>query len=433
MPAETNNPVAQRLIRLRSLYEEFREKRGARILLWQLENDEIPMVDQFYHTETTNFGQTPDFFLKLETPFVSPASYAKNVLTELSQQVREHNETTDPKPIPINWSVSQPPAGTDPFLHNLAAFGQSIEGLEGYVVAYLFPTEIQDFSRFEKWLEGLLQQPWPANVRLMVLDAADEPVLPRLPQTYPEQTVAIQPKLDMPQAMKEVAAAAGSGDNPGTKFQIAFIDLSQAIGAHNMEKAVQLGNRAESIAAENDWIHLQVAVHIALGSGWMSTKNYEKADEAFDTAHRLAESAVTRGEAAGYPLASTALFSKGGALLAQKKYEAALQVYRQTVPVTEAGKEPFKMMEAWRMVGHCNEQLKKWPDAYEAYRHALDVAGELAPEIRANSTLPYTGAALLRIHDYELGSKPKQRQEIEEKMVAWVGPDWQKSVSKNPN
>lgn len=432
MPAETNNPVAQRLTRLRLLYEEFRDKRAARILLWQLENDEVPMVDQFYHSETTYFGQTPDFFLKFETPFVSAASYGKNLLAEVAQQVREHNETTDPKPVPINWSVSTPPPDTDPFLHNMSTFGQSVEGLEGYVVAYLFPTEIHDFSRFEKWLETLLQQPWPANVRLMLLDALDGPVLPRLPQAFPEQVVAIQPQLDMPQAMKEVAAAAGSGDNPGTKFQIAFIDLSQAVGARNMEKAVQIGHRAESIAAENDWVHLQVAVYIALGSGWMSVSNYENADRAFDTALQLAQSAVQRGEAAGYPLASTALFSKGGALLAQKKYEEALQVYRQTVPVTEAGKEQFKTMEAWRMVGHCSEQLKKWPDAYDAYRHALDVAGELAPEIRANSTLPYTGAALLRIHDYELGSKPKQRQEIEEKMVAWVGPDWQKRVSKNP-
>ncbi|MBC7776378.1 MAG: hypothetical protein H7246_13165, partial [Phycisphaerae bacterium] len=115
-----------------------------------------------------------------------------------------------------------------------------------------------------------------------------------------------------------------------------------------------------------------------------------------------------------------------------KKYEDALRIYTQVVPMTETGKEPFKTMEAWRMVGYCNEQLKKWPEAYEAYREAMNVAAVLPPEVRAQSTLPYTGAALLRIHDDELGGKPRQKPEIEEKMTAWVGPDWQKNLSKNP-
>ncbi len=61
---------------------------------------------------------------------------------------------------------------------------------------------------------------------------------------------------------------------------------------------------------------------------------------------------------------------------------------------------------------------------------ALEAAASLDAEVRRNSTLPYVGQALLELAG-TLGYF-EQEETVRQRMVAYVGADWERKTAKNP-
>ncbi|MBK8566759.1 MAG: hypothetical protein IPN76_26360 [Saprospiraceae bacterium] len=426
-----HNPVTRRIEQLRLHYKAFHSNEKAKLCCWLLETDERQVLDEFYNMECSAFGEIPDLIVRFETPFIKGKNFGQELVQELSDKVKGYKEELGEESVPINWTP-QNYGGSDQeyLLKNLDAFGQSLEDLDDAVVAFLQPVEIRSTTGLTAWLEEALLTSRAGNkVRFMIVDDADSPAFGGLANSLPEAVMVFKPELDMPQAMKEIASAAGGPNNPGVKFQHAFTDLSEAIGKSQFDKAEKIADTALGIAASNNWIHLQVAVHLAMGSGWVTGKNLPKAISNLDEAKKLADIATKEENPLGPPLAVNALFFKGSALVSAKDYQAAAAVYRAAVPASQTAKDIFKEMEAWRMSAFCAEQTSDWKDAYDYYEQALLVAEKLDDGIRQNSTVPFIGAAWIKINDREFGDVEKGDQ-VASKMITWLGEDWQQKIPK---
>jgi hypothetical protein len=186
------------------------------------------------------------------------------------------------------------------------------------------------------------------------------------------------------------------------------------------------GLKAINIAQQQQgWEHLEVAACVSMGSAMLKEKSrHAESLQLFEKACQSGQRAMQSGNPVGAVVLCQALFAKGVAYLNVKEYGTAAQVYESIVPVAKEIKNgAFQTMEAWRMAGYCHEHGHRMQHAWDCNCAALDAAEDLDEQIRANSTLPYVGQALIRLSE-TLG-KHQQLPLIRQKMETWVGPNWE--------
>jgi len=429
----SNNAISQRLEVLQSHYHTFHNDDKVKVLLWLIEADEYAMIEKFMDIEASIDATSPDLFIKFGAPFINAPGYAKSLTEELNALVESYQEETAGNGVAISWQLDKLSEAEQKtpklFTHNLSTFGKSLEDLETNVLAFLAPHEIRNFSKMENWLLDAIQAGIPDNVRFMLVDFVENRVFNKLSAS--PQVLAIEAALDMPNAMKELASAAGS-DNPGTHFQFAFIDLSKAASKRETEKVEKYANQAMEIAVAQGWLHLQVAVHMTVGSFWMQLKNDEKALKSFDAAIHLAENSIKLKETVATKLLSNALFSKAAVFVGMGNFENAATIYESIVPLTTEDKDYYMTMEAWRMAGFCRESTRSLDKSYANYQNALETAALLEKETLQDSSLYYTGTALLKINEQKYGDYRKAVW-IEEKMSGLLGPNWKTNSPQKQN
>jgi tetratricopeptide (TPR) repeat protein len=428
-----HNAITQRLGKLTDLYEQFYKNTDAKICYWLLEADEFPMIEQFVKIETSIDASFPDLIIKFQGSFEDQQSYGRHLVNELDELVQWYKMELGAQGETTSWSPVSVENATHPeiFLKNLSLFGSSLEDLDDPVVAYIAPQFIKDYKQMEQWLIQVLKSEVPDNVRFMIVDFIDNQIFRNLPELYADKVMTLKPALDMSQAMKELALAGGS-THPGTQFQSIYIDLSNAATKGQMEKVEHYASKALEIVVAEGWFHLQVAVHTTVGAAWTHNKDNEKALMEYEKAIKAANLAIKKEEAIGPKLLANSLFAKASVLINMKAFEQALEVYEEIVPITEAEQDYYLTMEAWRMAGFCLERDKKPENAFGCYEKAVENAALLEKEVLQNSTLPYTGMAMLKINDDHYNDFQKE-QWIEERLTTLVGENWKSEVSQTKN
>ncbi len=422
---QEQNVITQRLDILNARYEEFRENPDAKICLWLIQRDELPMLDAFFNVENTEHGNFPDLFLRFESAFEKAEQYQQVLSNELQDFLRQEKETLENDGMDSSF-LANPAFRQTAFLPALSLFANAVPDLqEGSVVAWLAPEYVVDYTAWEDWLVESLERGFSPKVRLMLACTAAEHSFARLRATFPKAFVTIVPKLDMPAAMRQLAAS-GNRSDPGTQYRIHFVEMGQAATSGNFEKMQSEGLKAVNIAQQQTgWEHLEVAAYVSMGNAMLREKSrLSESLQFFDKACLSAKRAVQSGNPVGQIVLCQALFAKGVAYLNTKDFSQAAQVYESIVPVAEEVKNgTFQKMEAWRMAGYCHEQGRQSQHAWDCNLAALGVAEALDEQIRVNSTLPYIGQALIRLSE-TLG-KHQQLPQIRQKMETWVGPNWE--------
>ncbi len=419
-----DNAITQRLGILTALYQEFFDNDEAKICYWFLEADEYSMIEQFIDIETSINASFPDLIIQFLSVFEDKNTFGQQLVGELAELVNWYKEELGDDGEPINWTPlsMEDNSGPDVFIQNLSAFGNGLEDLDDPVVAFIAPTYMEDYKQMEQWLLKAIQSPVPSNVRFMVVDFIDNQIFPNLANDPTGKVMIIKPELDMKQAMKELALAGGS-THPGTQFQVIYTDLSHAATKGQMDKVERYAEKALEIVVAEGWYHLQVAVHTTVGTAWGNVKENEKALAAYEKAIKAAQLAIKHEDPVGAKLLANALFAKAAMLINMKAFEEANEVYESIVTITKEAEEHYLTMEAWRMAGFCLERSKQPEQAYTRYENAIETATLLEKEVLEDSTLPYTGEAMLKINDDCFNDRQKQTW-IEERLSALLGDNW---------
>ena len=407
------NPIERRLDELGARWSAFTANPRARLLRWVAGREDARMVGAFVEVQNEEIGEMPDLFIHLDDAF--GGDYGARLVESLRAQYDETREGLEAEGIAAAWAPPEPP-GAHPFAAAAASLYACHADLMDHLALVVAPETVADAEGWRAWLLALLPH-LPEGVRVLVVDLAERPLLDGL---VDERVVSERLALDMDGAMSELARGSG-GNDPGDRFRRAFVSVAQASGRGDMKTAARDGRSALAIAERMGWSDMQVAVHAALGAGYLAAGRLDDALASYRRGRVVSEGALARREPGADRLLVQARLSEAGALVGDGRHAEAAPLYAGTAPVAEQAEDALMTMESWRMAAYCHEQTGAADEAWRCAEAALKVGEAMKEDERASSTLPYVGAALLRLAE----GRGVARARVDARMTALLGPDWE--------
>jgi tetratricopeptide (TPR) repeat protein len=456
----TENAITRRLEKIQDMWNEFREMPTARCCIWTVAPDERAMIEAFYQVNTSENSKTPDFFIRLESPFQSHLNYGQILSQELQNIIDEERADLIEQGTPITWQsqhVDDPKNPAIGFLRNFFQLANSMD-IGALLVAYLVPKTIANNNDWEKWWVAITELGIPTNIRLMVVDT-EGAIADKLVKKHVGKVIAYKPPLDMGNAIRELMNETGDQNDKGTHFKKAFLELTQCIAKRDAMGMRQYAEKAIGLARQMGYPHLEIAVLCTTASGLITEGKQKTAVKTYDEALRVAQVAKSKPLIKEVPdlkvsdadgnlfeqLSIQILFSKGTAFVGIKppQYESGLEAYQQadkllqeliaakgnpTEPVNfeQGGIFFLHRLEALRMSGYCWEGLGQKQKALELYAKAVTIAEQIPEDMRKSTTLNFVGQAMLLICQ-GLALK-KEHQLVSDRMNQMLGVGWEKTL-----
>lgn len=425
------NAIEQRLALLREHWSIFVENEEARLLRWKVLPDEVSMVQTFIEVESQEGGELPDLFLSFTTPFQRPEEYGGALLSALAAQYEESRESIEAAGMDATWQCPPMVAGQPAhaaFAEACESFQMHYRDLAATFAVVLQPEQVSDIMHWQRWLLALLQSDLPPQVRIIVLDSAEQPQLEELCRAAPTLTMTIPAALDMPGAMDDLITSAG-GDGPDVHFRRHLAALGNAAGKQDLETARHSAQQALAIAKGQGWNDMEVVVRMTLAGAILQLSQFDEALNEYDQATVAVERCREANHPAAPKLAVQCRFGKAAALLSKGDFPGAAVLYEETVPLAEQTSEPMFTLESWRMAAYCHEVKGVFQEAWRCGEQALAVGETMDEESRPRSTLPYVGQGLLRtVKKYSPDGGAEQR--VRMRLEQMLGPDWEKAVDQ---
>src|SRR5262245_23046042 len=80
------NPIERRVALLTDQWTEFAQQEQAKLLVWQAEPAELPLIEAFFAKETDEACETTDMFVRLQTGFTNSKAHGYALREELIAQ-----------------------------------------------------------------------------------------------------------------------------------------------------------------------------------------------------------------------------------------------------------------------------------------------------------------------------------------------------------
>ncbi|NVB42050.1 hypothetical protein G6O69_29765 [Pseudenhygromyxa sp. WMMC2535] len=411
------NPIEQRLDRLYEDWDDFAAAPAAKLLRWQVVDNEWRMIELFFRVEDEeDSGQLPVIFVRLDAPYHDARTYTQALYDQLSAQIEDSLEQ-------IGEGFIAPPT-TGHALADLLGLADALADVAGEALELLVlvftPTEVLDPEEWASWL-GLCVDRMPPSVRGIVIDELGSPTtapLDHLANARPEQLRSELADLAMLDVGVELADHS-CRQGPDADYRRCYAQMFAAIGRSQLDAAVHAGAEAQAIARAQGWGPLTVAVDLALGSGHLQTQEHERAIELF---HRAREQALELPDEQAPALALQAQFGMGAAAIAAGALPQGAQLYAEAAQLAEASEDSRSQLDALRMQAHCLEFDGKPEQAWLAASAGFGVAEGMDEETRRSSTLAWLGVAAERLASRVHAQPPWP--ELRTRLEAWIGPSW---------
>jgi tetratricopeptide (TPR) repeat protein len=424
------NAIERRLDRLTEQWQAFAADPALRLLRWRAVADDLRMVDLFIDVQSEELGTTPDVFVRLRPAFGDPSRYASDLLSAFLDQYDAARPDLEAQGIAAGWQRPEAAVDeTDPaFLVRVAtSFQAYYADRMQCLVLVLAPATVADERAFAAWLIDLLQQRLPPTLRLMVPDPEGAPRLDGLDQMAPGLAVTIDPALDMPGALEELARSEGA-DGPAKLFRVNLTSIANAGAKGNLTGAERAAGRALEVARKEDWADQALVVHMALAAVYLGAGRAADAVGSYRKASIAAEAVAAKGHPAAARLRLTAAMGEGAALVAAARWREAAAAYEQAAPLAEAAGDPLMLLEAWRMAGWSHEQAGADRDAWRCGQLALEAGERLPADRRGQSTLPWVGQMLLRLLDRHYRDDVHQAKATRRRLDGVFGKGWERAL-----
>ena len=176
--------------------------------------------------------------------------------------------------------------------------------------------------------------------------------------------------------------------------------------------------------------NIRISALLIASEAYYAIREYKHSMKYSDETVREAEKAMQGGETAGYSYWKMAVSMKAAILTAGKKREEAVALYDMMAKKAVMQKDPYYVMEGYRMCGFLRYEDGKMEQAFEYFLLALAGGSYLSAEIRRSSTFVY--AAYLALHTGRLVRAPIDVGILERQLCEWIGEDWKELVD-NPD
>lgn len=415
-------------------------KKDWKLAIWIVGRNDVDLVDKFLEIERSPVGQFDDIFFRFDTPYRGDDDeYAAQLWQEYAGWFEEQAEEKDDMLKALRHdgllkTEYRPDTSAEPTAANLwkemLRFKECISRLENAFFCIYFPPEQSgEFPRTE-WFGQVLKEGVPQGIRLTTIDlkknrsvALDE---------SPE-VVHIRPRLDMAAALHNRMARADAGNDliaPENRFKqqvTAVMDCTQKQNLKLLEKEIR---KLLDIAGELKDANIRISALFIASEACYAIREYKSSMRYSDKTIRKAEKAMKDGEAAGYSYWKMAVSMKAAILTAEKKREEAVALYEEIAGKAVERKDPYYVMEGYRMCGFLRYEEGKLEQAFEYFLLALAGGSYLSEDIRRGSTFTY--AAHLALHTGRQVRAPIDIEVLEHQLHEWLGEDW-KELVENPS
>lgn len=247
------------------------------------------------------------------------------------------------------------------------------------------------------------------------------------------EVVHIRPRFDMAAALHNRMARADTGNDliaPENRFKqqvTAVMDCTRKQDLKLLEKEIR---KLLDIAGELKDANIRISALFIASEACYAIREYKSSMKYSDKTIREAEKAMKDGEAAGYSYWKMAVSMKAAILTAEKKREEAVALYEGIAGKAVERKDPYYVMEGYRMCGFLRYEEGKLEQAFEYFLLALAGGSYLSEDIRRGSTFTY--AAHLALHTGRQVRAPIDIEVLERQLHEWLGEDW-KELVENPS
>lgn len=435
-----SSSVIQEYYKAVDYWADIAGKKDWRLAIWVVKETDMDLVDKFMEIERSPIGQFDDIFFRFDTPYRGEDDeYTEQLWQEyagwFTEKVEEkydmlkalrHDKLlkADYRP---DTSVAHTP---DNLWKELLRFKASVSHLEDVSFCLYFPPAQKDGPERTEWFRQVLKAGVPQGIRLTTMDWEKD----RKVRLEESGTVAcIRPRFNMAEALHNRMAQTDAGNDlmaPENRFKrqvTAVMECTRKQERKPLDKEVgKLLDAAKELKDVAIWIS---ALFIA-SEAYYAIKEYKYSIRYSDSTIREAEKAMADGEVSGYSYWKMATSMKAAILTAEKKREEAMALYEAVAQKAVAQKDPYYVMEGYRMCGFLKYEEGKWEQAFEYFLLSLAGGSYLSEEIRRSSTFIY--AAYLALHTGRQVRAPLDVEILERQLQEWLGEDWKELVD-NPD
>lgn len=415
-------------------------KKDWKLAIWIVGRNDVDLVDKFLEIERSPVGQFDDIFFRFDTPYRGDDDeYAAQLWQEYAGWFEEQAEEKDDMLKALRHdgllkTEYRPDTSAEPTAANLwkemLRFKECISRLENAFFCIYFPPEQSGKFPRTEWFGQVLKEGVPQGIRLTTIDlkknrsvALDE---------SPE-VVHIRPRFDMAAALHNRMARADAGNDliaPENRFKqqvTAVMDCTRKQDLKPLEKEIR---KLLDIAGELKDANIRISALFIASEACYAIREYKSSMKYSDKTIREAEKAMKDGEAAGYSYWKMAVSMKAAILTAEKKREEAVALYEGIAGKAVERKDPYYVMEGYRMCGFLRYEEGKLEQAFEYFLLALAGGSYLSEDIKRGSTFTY--AAHLALHTGRQVRAPIDIEVLERQLHEWLGEDW-KELVENPS
>lgn len=300
---------------------------------------------------------------------------------------------------------------------------------DAFFCLYFPPEQERGYSR-TGWFGNVLKEGVPQGIRMTTIDLKKNRSI-RLGES--REVVCIRPQFDMAAALHNRMARSDSGNDliaPENRFKqqvTVVMDSTQKQDWKLLDREIR---KLLDIAQEIKDTNIRISALLIASEAYYAIREYKHSMKYSDETVREAEKAMQGGETAGYSYWKMAVSMKAAILTAGKKREEAVALYDMMAKKAVMQKDPYYVMEGYRMCGFLRYEDGKMEQAFEYFLLALAGGSYLSAEIRRSSTFVY--AAYLALHTGRLVRAPIDVGILERQLCEWIGEDWKELVD-NPD
>ena len=168
-----------------------------------------------------------------------------------------------------------------------------------------------------------------------------------------------------------------------------------------MSNALTLGGQAVELARANALWHLAVPVQVALGAALAGEGRAQEALAQYVGAETDAQRGMAQEDPSARAICKTlylqSRLAHGAALIGFGSMREAASSFEASAALAAADGARVNELDAYRLASFCHEQAGAAEPAWQSALAGLAVAHQIAPSEREHTSLPYLGAALLRL------------------------------------
>ncbi|WP_062058244.1 hypothetical protein [Aquimarina longa] len=432
-----HNPIARLISQIQQKWiDEVAPNEHIQLVRWLIKPDQKRLYRGFLKLESTDQGSLPCIPVVLLTAYEDIEIHSKKLIKDWLENFENDKniqQAITDKTIEFNWNTEifkQEIEHTDShynlLLEMLQSFQQAMPNKELPLVLTLFPNAIQNEKEYQKWIDKLVSNGIPENVKIMLFDDVNKRNLDTIMKKYEEISKSLSVPLDLDGAINKLAAQ-GNPNDPEVQFRKCMIEMGNSVNKGNLKRLHNWGNKGLEITKKTGLKSSYATAHLIYAGYLFNFKEYELVDDLLLKGMAITKQGIVTGDKICEPILIQNYGLQASSKQMQKKNELAANLFCKQADAAIQYNLGVQSLSAWWLA--YNLIKKKDKNKYQELLIKSYTYGTTLP----HDTLKATCINFISADYYNFCTKHKDIEkckEIDLFMTQVDDKDWKKNVEE---